>query len=93
MLGPVYIAELAPAKWRGRLVATFQLNVVFGIMLAYIFGLPDSHHAPGRRGVAWQVGIATMPALAFLLLLSVFLAARAGRLRAMRSTRRCPCSS
>jgi MFS family permease len=36
VLGPVYIAELSPAKWRGRLVATFQFNVVFGIMLAYI---------------------------------------------------------
>ena len=35
VLGPVYIAELAPAKWRGRLVAAFQFNVVFGIMLAY----------------------------------------------------------
>jgi SP family arabinose:H+ symporter-like MFS transporter len=35
VLGPVYIAELAPAKWCGRLVATFQFNVVFGIMLAY----------------------------------------------------------
>src|SRR5580692_11944564 len=29
VLGPVYIAELAPAKWRGRLVATFQFNIVF----------------------------------------------------------------
>src|SRR5271163_883699 len=36
VLGPVYIAELAPAKWRGRMVATFQFNVVFGILVAYI---------------------------------------------------------
>src|SRR5215469_11609126 len=35
VLGPVYIAELAPAKWRGRLVALFQFNIVFGIMIAY----------------------------------------------------------
>src|ERR1039458_1888111 len=34
VLGPVYIAELAPAKSRGRLVAAFQLNVVFGVMAA-----------------------------------------------------------
>ena len=35
MLGPMYIAEIAPARWRGRLVGFFQFNVVFGIMLAY----------------------------------------------------------
>jgi len=36
VLGPVYIAELAPAKWRGRLVGMFQINIVIGILLAYL---------------------------------------------------------
>ena len=36
VLGPVYIAELAPAKWRGRMVGLFQINVVVGILLAYL---------------------------------------------------------
>ena len=36
VLGPVYIAELSPAAWRGRLVGVFQFNVVFGILVAYI---------------------------------------------------------
>jgi len=36
VLGPVYIAELAPAKWRGRLVGMFQFNIVTGILLAYV---------------------------------------------------------
>ena len=36
VLGPVYIAELAPAKTRGRLVGTFQINIVIGILLAYL---------------------------------------------------------
>jgi SP family arabinose:H+ symporter-like MFS transporter len=35
VLGPMYIAEIAPAKWRGRLVGLFQFNIVFGILLAY----------------------------------------------------------
>src|SRR5437588_10312792 len=35
VLGPMYIAEIAPAKWRGRLVGVFQFNVVCGILLAY----------------------------------------------------------
>ncbi len=69
VLGPVYIAELAPAKWRGRLVAAFQFNVVFGIMLAYIsnYAIRTMHLGP----LEWrsQVGIATLPALVFLALL------------------------
>jgi len=36
VLGPVYIAELAPAKWRGRMVGLFQINIVVGILLAYL---------------------------------------------------------
>ncbi|HJZ52073.1 MAG TPA: MFS transporter, partial [Candidatus Acidoferrales bacterium] len=36
VLGPMYIAEVAPAKWRGRLVGLFQFNVVLGILLAYL---------------------------------------------------------
>src|SRR6185437_13975776 len=35
VLGPMYIAEIAPARWRGRLVGFFQFNVVAGILLAY----------------------------------------------------------
>ncbi|MBV8816952.1 MAG: MFS transporter, partial [Acidobacteriaceae bacterium] len=35
VLGPMYIAEMAPPRWRGRLVGFFQFNVVLGILLAY----------------------------------------------------------
>src|ERR1700686_1677380 len=35
VLGPVYIAELAPGRIRGRLVGLFQINIVLGILLAY----------------------------------------------------------
>src|SRR5271155_2149339 len=35
VLGPMYIAEISPAKLRGRLVGFFQFNIVFGILLAY----------------------------------------------------------
>src|SRR5947209_4967643 len=35
VLGPMYIAEIAPAEWRGRLVGVFQFNIVFGILAAY----------------------------------------------------------
>jgi MFS transporter, SP family, arabinose:H+ symporter len=69
VLGPVYIAELAPAKWRGRLVAAFQFNVVFGIMLAYISNYVIRTMHLGAFEWRWQVGIATVPALVFLALL------------------------
>ena len=69
VLGPVYIAELAPAKWRGRLVAAFQFNVVFGIMLAYTSNYFIRTLHLGAAEWRWQVGIATLPALLFLALL------------------------
>ena len=69
VLGPVYIAELAPAKSRGRLVAAFQLNVVFGVMAAYISNYVIRTMHLGAVEWRWQVGIATAPALVFLALL------------------------
>src|ERR1700742_4048624 len=36
VLGPMYIAEIAPPDWRGRLVGFFQVNIVVGILLAYV---------------------------------------------------------
>ncbi len=69
VLGPVYIAELAPAKWRGRLVGLFQINIVIGILLAYLSNaIITSFHL---GAIEWRVelGIAVLPAALFLLLL------------------------
>ena len=35
VVGPMYIAEISPSRWRGRFVAFFQFNIVLGIVLAY----------------------------------------------------------
>ena len=69
VLGPVYIAELAPAKWRGRLVAAFQFNVVLGIVVAYTSNYAIRLMNLGAVEWRWQVGIAAIPALGFLALL------------------------
>lgn len=69
VLGPVYIAELAPAKWRGRMVATFQFNVVFGILVAYTSNYVIRTLHLGATEWRWQVGIAAVPAVFFLILL------------------------
>jgi len=69
VLGPVYIAELAPAKLRGRLVGLFQINIVLGILLAYF-----SNYVIGALGLGvnewrWQFGVAAIPAILFLVML------------------------
>src|SRR5579859_6198726 len=69
VLGPVYIAELAPAKWRGRLVGAFQFNVVFGILVAYTSNYLIRLLHLGAAEWRWQVGVAAIPALGFLILL------------------------
>ncbi|HTA78370.1 MAG TPA: sugar porter family MFS transporter [Terracidiphilus sp.] len=69
VLGPVYIAELSPAKWRGRFVALFQFNIVFGIMLAYMSNYAIRTMHLGAAEWRWQVGIAAIPAVAFLIML------------------------
>ncbi|HEV7218752.1 MAG TPA: sugar porter family MFS transporter [Terriglobales bacterium] len=69
VLGPMYIAEIAPAKMRGRLVGFFQFNVVFGILLAYF-----SNYEIGLRGFGglewrWELGVTAIPAAFFFLML------------------------
>lgn len=67
VVGPMYIAELAPARLRGRLVGSFQLNVVLGILIAYVsnFLLVDA----GDESWRWMLGVQAIPSLIFLVLL------------------------
>jgi SP family arabinose:H+ symporter-like MFS transporter len=69
VLGPMYIAEIAPPKHRGRLVGFFQFNIVFGILLAYL-----SNYLVGTMGLGdtewrWKLGIPAIPAALFFALL------------------------
>ena len=70
VLGPMYITEIAPAKWRGRLVGLFQFNVVAGILIAYfsnyIVGLSLQG---GPTEWRWKLGISALPAALFFLML------------------------
>src|SRR5271163_399769 len=69
VLGPVYIAELAPAKWRGRLVGMFQVNIVVGILLAYFSNFVIAEMNLGTAQWRWQLGVAAAPAILFLIML------------------------
>lgn len=67
VVGPMYIAEVSPSHWRGRFVAFFQFNIVFGIVIAYlsnycISGLPNDWQ--------WMLGVLAIPALLFGILLN-----------------------
>jgi SP family arabinose:H+ symporter-like MFS transporter len=69
VLGPMYIAEVAPAKWRGRLVGLFQFNVVLGILLAYLSNSIVGAMQLGAAEWRWKLGIPAAPALLFFGLL------------------------
>jgi sugar porter (SP) family MFS transporter len=68
---PMYIAEISPARLRGRLVATSQLNVVIGILCAFLsnylitLALGEASLSAWR----WMFGIMAAPAVLFLFLL------------------------
>jgi sugar porter (SP) family MFS transporter len=69
VLGPVYIAELAPAKLRGRMVGLFQINVVLGILLAYLSNYIITLQHFGSVQWRWEFGVAFLPSMVFLVLL------------------------
>lgn len=69
VLGPVYIAEISPGKWRGRLVGMFQINIVIGILLAYFSNFCIAQLGFGAADWRWMFGVAAIPALLFLILL------------------------
>ncbi|MEP7251496.1 MAG: sugar porter family MFS transporter [Ginsengibacter sp.] len=64
---PVYIAEIAPANMRGRLVAMFQFNIVLGILISYFSNYLIG--AAGESSWRWMLGVQTIPSLVFLILL------------------------
>lgn len=65
VLTPVYIAEVAPARSRGRLVSMNQLAIVVGILVAYIvsWGLANL----GDTSWRWMLAVAAIPAIGFFL--------------------------
>jgi len=69
VVAPMYVSEISPAAYRGRMVATFQLNIVIGILVAQL-----SNYLIGTMGIGptewrWMFGVEAAPALLFLGLL------------------------
>lgn len=63
---PTYVSEIAPAKKRGRLVALYQFNIVFGILMAFTsnYFLSDF----GAESWRWMLGIQVIPSFIYTLL-------------------------
>lgn len=59
---PMYIAELAPAAHRGRLVTMNNLAVTFGQVVAYIIGWLFTEYGDPLTGWRWIVGLGAVPA-------------------------------
>ncbi|MEN2283689.1 sugar porter family MFS transporter [Algoriphagus sp. SE2] len=68
VVAPMYISEIAPAKNRGLLVALYQFNIVFGIVMAYV-----SNYLIGTAELAqdwrWMLAAEALPALIYSILI------------------------
>ncbi len=69
VVAPIYTAEIAPARVRGRLVGLVQFNIVFGILLAYASNAIIREIAHEDVAWRWMLGVMAVPAVFFLLFL------------------------
>jgi len=60
---PAYVSEIAPAKDRGRLVALYQFNIVFGILIAFLSNYLLRN--VGENAWRWMIGIEAIPAIIY----------------------------
>ncbi len=81
-VSPVYIAEIAPAYMRGKLVAINQLTIAFGVLSAQVVNMLIARPVPigasdlmifeswnGQMGWRWMFWACTVPAILFFILL------------------------
>jgi MFS transporter, SP family, arabinose:H+ symporter len=63
VVAPMYISEIAPPKYRGRLAGMFQFNIVFGILIAYVSNWLLG--GVGANAWRWMLGVAAFPSLLY----------------------------
>ena len=79
-LSPMYIAEVAPARFRGKLVSLNQLTIVIGILLAQVVNWMIANPVPanatalqilqswnGQVGWRWMFGVTAVPSVLFFI--------------------------
>jgi sugar porter (SP) family MFS transporter len=65
VVAPMYISEIAPPKYRGRLAGMFQFNIVFGILIAFVSNALLA--GIGENAWRWMLGVAAFPSLIYSL--------------------------
>ena len=63
---PLYISEIAPPAYRGRLAGMFQFNIVFGILVAFLSNWLLS--GVGENSWRWMLGVAAFPSVLYTIL-------------------------
>jgi SP family arabinose:H+ symporter-like MFS transporter len=63
---PLYISEIAPPDYRGRLAGMFQFNIVFGILIAFASNAMLA--SIGENAWRWMLGVAAFPSVAYTLM-------------------------
>jgi sugar porter (SP) family MFS transporter len=71
VVSPMYIAEISPPRYRGRLVALTQFNIVLGILLAFFSNYLIAQFHLGDVEWRWMFGVEAFPAAAFFFLLFI----------------------
>jgi sugar porter (SP) family MFS transporter len=64
VVAPMYISEIAPPKYRGRLAGMFQFNIVFGILIAFVSNALLA--GIGENAWRWMLGVAAFPSLLYV---------------------------
>jgi sugar porter (SP) family MFS transporter len=60
---PLYISEIAPPAYRGRLAGMFQFNIVFGILIAFASNALLA--GIGENAWRWMLGVAAFPSIIY----------------------------
>ena len=60
---PLYISEIAPPAYRGRLAGMFQFNIVFGILVAFASNALLA--GTGENAWRWMLGVAAFPSILY----------------------------
>ena len=79
---PLYLAEIAPSRWRGRVVGSFQVNISIGVVLAFGLGYVFSHHF--QPDMAWRWSFASGAVIALLCGALLFRASQSPRWLALK---------
>ena len=67
VVAPTYISEISTSKIRGRLVAMYQFNIVFGILIAFL----SNYFLQGVGGAddwRWMLGVLAIPSIIYTLM-------------------------